>query len=170
MNSNVEHLNETLGRQLANHLREVHLGGNWCEANFKQVLKDLSVEEINDKRYSTNSILTLCYHTHYYVKVLGRVLSGEPLNSRDEESFLHPEISTDQELQALSKMIIESAESTAQLLEKMDAKQLALFFGSEKYGSIFRNAFGIIEHLNYHLGQIILIKKLLRKENIAGKN
>lgn len=170
MNSTVESLDYTLGRQLATHLREVHLGGNWCEVNFKQQLQDLSVAEINDKSYSTNSILTLCYHTHYYVKVLGKVLSGEPLNSRDEESFVHPEISTEQEVQGLSKMIIDTAESTAKLLEKMDANQLSSFFGSEKYGSIFRNAFGIIEHLNYHLGQIVLIKKLLRKQTIAGKN
>ena len=31
----------------------------------------------------------------------------------------------------------------------------------EKYGNYFRNLTGIIEHLHYHLGQIVLIKKLI---------
>jgi uncharacterized damage-inducible protein DinB len=170
MESTTESLDHTLGRQLARHLREVHLGGNWCENNYRDIMQDLSVAEINDSSTSNNSILKLCYHTHYYVKVLARVLAGEPLNSRDADSFLHPEILTQDELQTFAKLIIDTAEATAVQLEKMDAKQLSSFFGSEKYGSIFRNTFGIIEHLNYHLGQLVLLKKQLRTKNITRKH
>ena len=31
----------------------------------------------------------------------------------------------------------------------------------EKYGNYYRNVHGIIEHSHYHLGQILLVKKLL---------
>lgn len=48
------------GQQLAKHLRDVHLGGNWCEANYKEVLADLSLDEAKDGSYANNSILTLC--------------------------------------------------------------------------------------------------------------
>jgi len=35
----------------------------------------------------------------------------------------------------------------------------------EKYGNYYRNFHGIIEHCHYHLGQIVLIKKML----LSGK-
>ena len=31
----------------------------------------------------------------------------------------------------------------------------------EKYGTYYRNFHGLIEHAHYHLGQIVLIKKLV---------
>ncbi len=40
-------------------------------------------------------------------------------------------------------------------------------FADKKYGSYYRNLQGIIEHTHYHLGQIVLIKKMLRT---PGKN
>lgn len=64
--------------------------------------------------------------------------------------------------------LFKTAERAAALLEKSDNEVLYGFFGNEKYGSTFKNVFGIIEHLNYHLGQIVLIKKHLRKQNKAG--
>jgi hypothetical protein len=35
-------------------------------------------------------------------------------------------------------------------------------FTSEKYGNYYRNLQGIIEHTHYHLGQIVIIKKMLK--------
>ncbi|MDQ1090003.1 hypothetical protein QE390_004607 [Siphonobacter sp. SORGH_AS 1065] len=35
-------------------------------------------------------------------------------------------------------------------------------FVDEKYGTYYRNLHGMIEHTHYHLGQIVLIKKILR--------
>ncbi len=153
-----------LGRQLATHLREVHLGGNWCEANYKACLSDLSYEEAIDGSRSNNSILTLVYHTHYYVKALGEVLAGLPLNSKDAESFKHPHINKEAEWRAFVDMVLEVAESTAKRLDTSSNEQVMSFFSQEKYGSTFRNTFGIIEHLNYHLGQIVLLKIMLRQK------
>jgi hypothetical protein len=39
--------------------------------------------------------------------------------------------------------------------------KLAETFSDEKYGNYYRNIHGIIEHTHYHLGQIVLIKKIL---------
>jgi len=37
-------------------------------------------------------------------------------------------------------------------------------FTDEKYGTYQRNLIGILEHSYYHLGQIVLIKKLLKTQ------
>ena len=53
------------------------------------------------------------------------------------------------------------AENFARLIEKSPETKLAETFTDEKYGNYYRNLQGIIEHIHYHLGQIVLIKKIL---------
>jgi len=51
------------------------------------------------------------------------------------------------------------------LIEQLPESQLWVTFSQEKYGNYYRNLHGIIEHIHYHLGQIVLIKKIiLQKE------
>ena len=45
----------------------------------------------------------------------------------------------------------------------MPEKKLWEPFGDGKYGDYFRNIQGVIEHAHYHLGQIVLVKKLIRQ-------
>jgi hypothetical protein len=53
------------------------------------------------------------------------------------------------------------AEKFAALVENMPDSKLAETFVNKKYGTYYRNLHGIIEHTHYHLGQIVLIKKIL---------
>ena len=43
----------------------------------------------------------------------------------------------------------------------MSEEKLDEAFVDEKYGTYHRNIDGMIEHCYYHLGQIVLIKKML---------
>jgi len=43
----------------------------------------------------------------------------------------------------------------------MPDKKLNEIFVNEKYGTYLRNIEAVIEHSYYHLGQIVLIKKLI---------
>ena len=43
----------------------------------------------------------------------------------------------------------------------MPEEELSQGFVDEKYGTYSRNIDGMIEHSYYHLGQIVLIKKLI---------
>jgi hypothetical protein len=47
------------------------------------------------------------------------------------------------------------------LLEAMPDAQLMEPFTDARYGNWIRNILGITEHLHYHLGQIVLLRKLL---------
>lgn len=152
-----------IGRQMARHLREVHTGGNWSTCSFNEVLRDITVDELNNNSFSTNTILTLVYHTHYYVAVLGKVARGGALDAKDELSFVHPPLTEGQQLEELVNLILTTAEQTAAALECLSDSQFSDYFTDQKYGSWFRNAMGIIEHLHYHLGQIVLLKQLIRK-------
>ena len=59
----------------------------------------------------------------------------------------------------------EQAEQFAKLVEQLPDSQLFDDFSDKKYGSYFRNLQGIIEHTHYHLGQIVLIKKIILQES-----
>lgn len=151
---------------LSKHFRDVHFGGNWTTVNLRDVLKDVTWQQATQKVHSFNTIATLVYHTHYYVEVATRVLQGGPLVGKDEESFKLPPIQSEGEWQQLLDTVWQDAETLAGLIEQLPESKLAEPFTDEKYGTYFRNLAGITEHLHYHLGQIVIIKKLVQ----AGKN
>ena len=53
----------------------------------------------------------------------------------------------------------------ANLIEKLPEAKLWKNIGDDVWGNYYRNIHGIIEHTHYHLGQIVLIKKLLKTRN-----
>ena len=147
--------------QIAKHFRDVHFGGNWTSVNLKETLTDVTWQEATTKVYSLNTIATLVYHMSYYVSAVTKVLQGEPLNAHDKYSFDHPPIRSQQDWEKLLNKIWTDAENFANLIEKLPESKLGETFSDEKYGNYYRNIHGIIEHMHYHLGQIVLIKKIL---------
>lgn len=151
----------TLSAKIARQFREVYFGGNWTSVNLKQTLADVSWEQAASRVYDFNSIAALVYHIHYYVLAISRVLEGGPLDAKDRFSFDHPVVSSREAWeQSLATRWLE-AEHFADLIERLPDSRLNEVFADEKYGSYYRNLAGVIEHTHYHLGQIVLIKKLL---------
>ena len=48
-------------------------------------------------------------------------------------------------------------------MAQLSDEQLNEGFVEEQYGNYFRNILGMNEHSYYHLGQIVLLKKLIRE-------
>ena len=57
--------------------------------------------------------------------------------------------------------VFADAENFAGLIEQLPESKLRENLAGENYGNYYRNIHGIIEHTHYHLGQIVLVKKLL---------
>lgn len=151
----------SISKQLAQHLRDVHFGKNWSWSNLKDALEGLSWQQAQVSVQGLNSIALLTVHITYYVKVICKVLEGGPLEGNDKDSFTMPDIKDQSGWKALQEQIWQQAELTASAIEKLDDAQLNAVFSAEKYGTYFRNIAGMIEHIHYHLGQIVLIRKLL---------
>lgn len=151
-------------KQLAKHFRDVHFGGNWTFVNLKDTLADISWLEATTKYQDFNTIATLLFHINYYVNPVLKVLQGEPLIASDKYSFDCPAITSQEEWENLVQKALDEAERFALEIEKLAESKLFGVFSEEKYGNYFRNLLGIIEHTHYHLGQISLIKKLIRQK------
>lgn len=149
-------------QQLANHIHQVYFGGNWTDSNLKDQLSDVTLSEAIKQVHDLNTIATLTYHIGYFVGVQLKVLQGGPLEGSDAISFDHPPLESEKDWQAMQADILENAQELAQLLEAMDDGQLNEPFVNEKYSTYYRNILGLIEHTHYHLGQIALVKKLIR--------
>lgn len=149
-------------QEIANHFRGVCFGGNWTTVNLKGILEDISWQEAIKQVHDFNTIATLTYHVNYFVAAVSEVLEGKPLNAHDKFSFDHPPIESEEDWNNFLTGIWERAEHFASLIERLSDDKLYTDFIDPKYGNYYRNLHGIIEHMHYHLGQISLIKKLIR--------
>lgn len=152
-----------LCKQLANQFREVQLHGDWVSTNFKTQLLDVSWEQALTKVGTLNTIAALTFHVNYYVAGLVQVFEGGTLDIRDRYSFDMPPIESSADWERLLEKSWREAERFAQLVEQMPDEKLWESFVEEKYGNYYRNIQAMIEHSYYHLGQIVLVKKLLRE-------
>jgi hypothetical protein len=151
----------TLPKQIAKHFREIHFGGNWTFSNLKDSLSDVSWQQATTKVHSFNTIATLVFHMNYFVDAALQVLEGKQLNANDKFSFDHPPILCEEDWQNMLHKCWADAEKFANLVEELPENKLWENFADEKYGNYYRNLHGIIEHTHYHLGQLVLIKKLI---------
>jgi hypothetical protein len=151
----------TITQQIAKYLREVYFGGNWTSSNFKTALEGVTWQQAVTKVQSFNTIAILVYHTTYYISGVLKVLQGEELKLKDEYSFNLPLIQSEEEWQQLLQQTWSDVETFATLIEQLPDDILMKDFVDSKYGNYYRNLVGIIEHCHYHLGQIVIIKKLL---------
>ena len=147
---------------LAKRFREVILNGTWiANTNFKHQLEGLDWETATAKQDSLNTIALLAQHIHYYIKGVKNVLEGGSLDIKDKYSFDFPPITSQEGWNAFLSKFFNDAESFASLVESLPEEKLDAPFVDEKYGTYLRNIDAMIEHSYYHLGQVVIMKKML---------
>jgi hypothetical protein len=152
--------------EIAKHFREVIFNGTWiANTNYKHQLTDLSWQIATTKFHALNTIAVLAQHIHYYINGVKNVFKGGSLEIKDKFSFDFPPIQSQDEWENFLARFFNDAEEFASLIEQMPEEKLKEVFVDENYGTYQRNIEGIIEHSYYHLGQIVLIKKILFNNN-----
>ena len=156
----------TLKEQIAKHFSDVFIGGNWTSVNLRDTLADINWEEATTRVFDLNTIATLVFHMNYYVENVLKVLKGATLNASDKLSFNVPAINNEIDWQKLVDKTFVDAKLFAEEIKSMEEDKFFKIFIDPKYGDYYRNLHGIVEHTHYHLGQIVLLKKILRQKNI----
>lgn len=154
-------MDNKLTKHITKHYREFHFGKNWTWSNMNDVLAEVTYKQAVTKIYDLNTIVALVYHIGYYTTAAIKVLEGGPLEGHDKFSFDHPPINSEEDWQKLKERVLNEAKQFADLIEQLPEEKLWLDFTDEKYGNYFRNLVGTIEHGHYHLGQIVIIKKII---------
>ncbi len=153
-----------LPQHLAKHLTEAYFGKNWTWAHLREHLDTVSWEQATMQIYSLNTIARLANHINYYVLSQIKVLEGKPLDSKDEFSWDHPPIQSQEDWDNFRNQIYKDGEHLVSLIGQLPEERLWEIFVDSKYGNYIRNIQGMIEHTHYHLGQIVIIKKILDQQ------
>lgn len=148
--------------QLANRFREVILNGKWiANTNVQDQLRNVSLEQAVTEIANLNTIAKLTFHLNYYISGVLNVFEGGNLEIRDKFSFDLPKMNSEQEWSDLTTNLFSNAEKFANHVEHMSDEKLKEVFVDKNYGDFLRNIEGMIEHSYYHLGQIVLLRKML---------
>ena len=152
-----------LSLTLANRLNEVLLDGKWVTGtNVKNEIFDLDWKIATQKYKSLNTIANLTFHIDYYISGLLNVLKAGRLEIRDKYSFDYEPIKNETDWKTLVNKFCEDSKQFIEAVKNLSNEDLERDFFYKKYGNYFRNIDVIIEHSYYHLGQIMLIKKLIK--------
>ncbi|MDN3724668.1 DUF1572 domain-containing protein [Aequorivita sp. SDUM287046] len=153
----------TTTQQLADRFREVLLHGTFiANTNYKAQLENLPLKIACKKVGELNTIALLAQHVHYYIKGVSAVFIGNDLEIKDVNSFYFPPLTAEKEWKDFLNIFFNDAEEFATLVEQLPESNLNHSFTDIKYGTYQRNIDAMIEHCYYHLGQIVLIKKLIQ--------
>src|SRR5688572_9548495 len=123
--------------EIAKHLRELYLGGNWTGVSLKEKLADVTFRQAITKIGDFHNIATLVFHINYYVRAVTRVLEGGPLVTHDKFSLTLSPITTANEWEKLRDDAFSVAEKLAGLIEKLPENTLWNDLAAKKHGNCY---------------------------------
>ena len=151
-----------LGESISNRLQGLFIDGHWItNTNYIELLSSIDMATAIQKISNLNSIAELTYHVNYYLTGLNNVFDGGALEIQDKYSFDMTPVETEADWQTMVNDLISNAEQFIIHVSSMTDEQLYNPFVVEKYGTYLRNIEGVIEHAYYHLGQMVLIRKMI---------
>ncbi len=155
---------------IATHILEVHEGNNWTEVNIKTTLEDVTHKEATTvTKASYNTIAALVHHLSFYNDVVMQRLVGVNPVISDTNGFEMLPVKNEHDWKKLKERNLDSARQLAQAVKHFPEEkifQLTVTGHSTHYKMLH----GIVEHAYYHLGQIVLLKKLVKQDDAKIKN
>lgn len=153
------------GEYLAGRFSEVISTGTWiANTNFKRELEQVTWELAHKKVDDLNTIADLAQHIHYYIAGINEVFQGKELRIRDVTSFSFQALLNESAWQEFLNKFLADAAYFATAVSNLSDEELNAVFVHANYGTFERNIDAMIEHAYYHLGQIVLIRKLLNSK------
>ncbi|WP_018627359.1 DinB family protein [Niabella aurantiaca] len=146
---------------IAQHLMDVHQGNNWTDVAIAGTIADIdSREAFAPVPFSQNTIGTLLNHIAYWNRVVAERGRGiKPViaaHNGFEISEPAPEL-----WEEIKTTLFRSAQELSDVIRGFDEAKLEAPVLPE-HSSAYKNFQGQVEHVHYHLGQIVIIKKYLR--------
>lgn len=155
---------------IAKHITEVQEGDNWTEVNIKDTLSDINYKEATTVTgASYNTIASLVHHLGFYNDVVMQRLSGTEPIINESNGFDMAAIKNEDDWIKLKERNMQSARQLASAVREFPEERI-FELTVTGHSTHYKTLHGIVEHAHYHLGQIVLLKKLIRQTNLAAGN
>lgn len=140
---------------------DLYNGIPWIDVTIMDTLKNISAEQAAKKVTSgRNSIWQIVNHMiAWRENVLLRV-QGNEVTAPNNNYFTQLEIISETEWQKALERLANSQDQWIRFLENFDESQFDRIYASNKM-SYYEHIHGILQHDAYHLGQIVLLSKLV---------
>ncbi len=148
-------------KRISNLYQSIYNGNPWLEVNLDNTLKNVTAEQAYRKiNPNLNTIWEIVNHLIQWRRNILERMQGEVIKTPDHNYFvpvLDPsEAAWEQSLQTLAK----SQDSWNAFFEDFNDADLAKIYVNNGH-TYYEHLHGIIQHDVYHLGQIVILKKLL---------
>lgn len=149
---------------IAQHIIEVSEGGNWTEVDIKNTLQDVTYEEATVITLaSPNSIAALLHHVSFYNEVVLQRLKGISPVINDANGFDGKPIESESDWLNLKEEALRSAKNLAEAVKQFPEEKLQELSPNSE-NTYYKTLHGVTEHAYYHLGQMMILKKLIRQK------
>ncbi len=148
-------------RLIAQHMKEIYEGNNWTDVSIIETIKNVSWQQAQQKTIgSANSIASLLHHMFYWNGIMMQRLKGSNPSVPETNGFSVGEFNNENDWQKLKEKTHESFIQLASMIEHFPEEKLEETYAEGK-STYYKNFQGIVEHAHYHLGQMVIIKKLI---------
>lgn len=147
--------------EVARHIMEVY-EGNWSAINMEDLLADINWQEATAKVPGLdNTIAKLLNHITFYNEIIIERLHGHSPEINEANGFDAAPISNDEDWEMLKQRNFESFAVLAGAARKLKPERLSQPIIPGKTQT-YKSLHGVVEHAFYHMGQIMVLKKLIR--------
>lgn len=150
---------------IAQHILEVHEGNNWTEVDLTDTLQGISVGHAQQiLQASPNTIAALLHHITYWNRVMVQRTVGVSVILPETNGYDVSILKTEKDWRLLKEDNLRSAHELANAIRNFDEEKLLepIIPG---YPTAYKNLQGSVEHVHYHLGQMVILKKLIESED-----
>jgi uncharacterized damage-inducible protein DinB len=151
-----------LSELIAQHLLDVHEGDNWTEVNLLSTLETVSFQEASKSTAaSVNTIAGLVHHLTFWNSVMLQRLQGTHMEIPPSNGFDNAALPDEQSWYILKQQCLQSARALAYAISNLEIERLQepILPG---YPTAYKSLQGSVEHVHYHLGQIVILKQLIK--------
>ena len=147
---------------IAQHLIEVFEGGNWTDVSMNATLRDINYKEATTvTKASYNTIAALVYHISFYNEIVLKRLQGINPAIGNANGFDLPSTKNEHDWIKLKERCFQSVHALAAAVIKFPEEKLSELTVTG-HSTHYKALHGVVEHAHYHLGQIVLLKKLVK--------
>jgi uncharacterized damage-inducible protein DinB len=148
-------------KRVSNLYQSIYNGNPWLEVTLAHTLENVTAEQAYRKiNPNLNTIWEIVNHLIQWRRNILRRMQGETVTTPDHNYFVpildSSEASWEQSLQSLGK----SQELWDAFFEDFDDQDFEKIYVNNGH-TYYEHIHGIIQHDVYHLGQIVILKKLL---------
>lgn len=150
-------------QRIAEQLRLALQGDSWAGVCVKAVLDGISAEQAAARPLAqAHTIWELALHIEVYLTAALEPVAGKPLPHiyKTAEDWRTPPDTSPPAWQQTVAQLLRSGNVLADAIERLDPARLTHTVPNRDY-DLYYLLHGVVQHTLYHLGQIVMVKKVL---------